>query len=473
LEPYVAAIHQLPAAQEKLTVVTSGPLYQQTVHALQPLIAKRLALLYETLELRQNGPSDTAAEKILFARGKAAMDDIRRIMAGMKNEEEKLLKGREEAVRVEMRNSFSVLLFGNLLSFALLVLVFSLLFSENKSRKRAEIAIREQSREIEDLYDHAPCGYHSLDKNGTFVRVNATELAWLGYSRDEVVGKKKFSDVFMPESLETFRSKFAEFMERGSVHGLQFDLVRKDATTMPILLSAAAVKDASGNFEMTRTIVFDITERKHYQTEIERQNRELELRNREVQRANQLKSQFLASMSHELRTPLNAIIGFSTLLDEETAGPLNEKQKRFVHHVHAGAQHLLGLINDILDLSKIESGRMEFQREHFSVPGALPELLSTISPLAMAKRLTIEQESEAGLFVFADRVCFKQILYNLLSNAVKFTPANGTIRIQAARQADFVHVSLILSPWTSWHPAPPGYRRFSNSRPHPRQQAFR
>src|SRR5256886_8803903 len=153
-------------------------------------------------------------------------------------------------------------------------------------------------------------------------------------------------------------------------------------------------------------------------------NKELELQNREVQRATQLKSQFLASMSHELRTPLNAIIGFSDLLAEKTAGSLTDKQGRFVDHVRNGARHLLQLINDILDLSKIESGLLELRCESFSVSEALPEVLSIIRPLAMAKNIHIEQVEE-NFSVYADRVRFKQILYNLFSNALKFTPEGG------------------------------------------------
>src|ERR1700756_2044216 len=150
-------------------------------------------------------------------------------------------------------------------------------------------------------------------------------------------------------------------------------------------------------------------------------NKQLERQNREVERATQLKSQFLASMSHELRTPLNAIIGFSDLLAEKTADHLTDKQQRFVGHVRNGARHLLQLINDILDLSKIEFGLLELRRETFNISEALPEVLSVIRPLAMAKKIRIEHAQET-FSVYADRVRFKQILYNLLSNALKFTP---------------------------------------------------
>jgi signal transduction histidine kinase/DNA-binding response OmpR family regulator len=171
-------------------------------------------------------------------------------------------------------------------------------------------------------------------------------------------------------------------------------------------------------------------------------NTALELQNREVERATRLKSRFLASMSHELRTPLNAIVGFSDLLAEGVPGELNPKQKRFVNHIKEGSAHLLQLINDILDLSKIEAGQLELHCEYFHVKDALPEVLSTIRPLAMAKNIQVEHMLEIDRPAYADRVRFKQILYNLLSNAVKFTPQRGRISIACAEDEDFVSISV-------------------------------
>jgi signal transduction histidine kinase len=166
-------------------------------------------------------------------------------------------------------------------------------------------------------------------------------------------------------------------------------------------------------------------------TELAIANRELAARNQEVEQANRMKSAFLARMSHELRTPLNAIVGFSDLLAEQTAGPLSDKQKRFVGHVQAGARHLLQVINDILDLSKIDAGRIEIVHEDFYAAEALTEVLSVIRPLAEIKRIRIESGVPPELEVFADRTRFKQILYNLISNAVKFTPEGGSVRVDS------------------------------------------
>ena len=139
-------------------------------------------------------------------------------------------------------------------------------------------------------------------------------------------------------------------------------------------------------------------------------NDALETRNREVERVNILKTDFLASMSHELRTPLNAIAGFSKLLQEESAGALNREQQGYVQHIATASNHLLSLINDILDLAKIEAGHLELQREPFFFSEALTEVLSTIGPLARAKNISIGTRVCSDDEVYADRLRFKQIL---------------------------------------------------------------
>jgi signal transduction histidine kinase len=163
-----------------------------------------------------------------------------------------------------------------------------------------------------------------------------------------------------------------------------------------------------------------------------------------VERANSLKSEFISGMSHELRTPLHTIIGFTELLAEQIEGPLNAKQARFVSHILRDSQHLLALINDVLDLSKIESGRLQLQKQLFVFNDALEEALSSIRPRADGKSIRIETAvDQAPGAMFADRLRVKQILYNLLSNAVKFTPAGGVIRIEAMTRDGFVEISVV------------------------------
>lgn len=178
------------------------------------------------------------------------------------------------------------------------------------------------------------------------------------------------------------------------------------------------------------------------QRNLEVSNRELEVRNRELKRATELKSQFLASMSHELRTPLTAIMGFSDLLGAETAGPLTDKQKRYSQHILDSGRHLLGLINDVLDMSKIEAGHLVLQFQNLNLRDIVNEVLTSIGPLAAAKRLSLQTSVPEGLKTYADRLRVRQILVNLLSNAVKFTQSGGIIRIDAREEGKFVHVSV-------------------------------
>jgi two-component system, NtrC family, sensor kinase len=165
--------------------------------------------------------------------------------------------------------------------------------------------------------------------------------------------------------------------------------------------------------------------------------REIEQKSRELEAASRHKSEFLANMSHELRTPLNAIIGFSEVLRELMFGELNEKQIEYVQDIHASGQHLLSLINDILDLSKIEAGHMELSLGEFDVPVAMENAVTLVKERAARHgvRLEVEVDKSLGRF-YADERKFKQILLNLLSNAVKFTPEGGRVKLLAKQMKD-------------------------------------
>jgi signal transduction histidine kinase len=160
--------------------------------------------------------------------------------------------------------------------------------------------------------------------------------------------------------------------------------------------------------------------------------KELEAANRELGAASQHKSEFLANMSHELRTPLNAIIGFSEVLSEKMFGELNEKQEEYSKDIHASGQHLLSLSNDILDLSKVEAGRMELELTEFHLPTALDSALTLVRERAGRRSITLQMSVDERLGeVRADERKIRQVVLNLLSNAIKFTPESGRIEVRA------------------------------------------
>ncbi|HEY4122741.1 MAG TPA: ATP-binding protein, partial [Byssovorax sp.] len=185
-------------------------------------------------------------------------------------------------------------------------------------------------------------------------------------------------------------------------------------------------------------------ERAAYLASLELKNAELAVARDQALRESRVKSQFLASMSHELRTPLNAIIGFSELLEQGLPGPLNETQAEFVGHVLVSGRHLLHLINDVLDLSRIEAGKMEIAAEWTELRALAESVCGVVGPLALKQGVSFDRAIAADVAeVFVDPVKLKQILYNLLSNAIKFTQRGGSVRLTAERTARGVDVSVI------------------------------
>jgi signal transduction histidine kinase/DNA-binding response OmpR family regulator len=162
----------------------------------------------------------------------------------------------------------------------------------------------------------------------------------------------------------------------------------------------------------------------------------------DIERASRFKDQFLSTMSHELRTPLNAVLGFSELLADVRYGPLTERQARYVNHIHTSGQHLLRLINDILDLSKIEAGRLQLSVEDVVVDNAFAEVCESLQPLVDKNSHRLIRQAEQGLTVRADATRFRQMLMNLLGNAIKFTPKGGNIELCARQFGEMVRIEV-------------------------------
>jgi len=170
---------------------------------------------------------------------------------------------------------------------------------------------------------------------------------------------------------------------------------------------------------------------------------DLELANRGLQAASRHKSEFLANMSHELRTPLNAVLGFSEVLSERMFGELNEKQEEYLKDIQASGQHLLSLINDILDLSKVEAGRMELELTDFHLPAALDNAMTLVRERAARRGIALHADVDERLGqIQADERKIRQVVLNLLSNAIKFTPEGGSINVRAMPGDGVVKVSV-------------------------------
>ena len=310
-------------------------------------------------------------------------------------------------------------------------------------RKRIEEDLRRQAQLIEASHD----AIIVREPGGRILQWNAGAQETYGWSAAEAAGQVTHTlfQTGFPVSLEAVEAA----LDRGGRWDGELRHTRRDGGRITVESRHILVRGTDGTPAAVLETNRDITQRKAAEeavgalnTKLAATNKELELRNREVERANRLKSEFLASMSHELRTPLNAIIGFSDLLAEQIAGALSAKQQRFVSHIQQGARHLLALINDILDLSKVEAGRLELNRENVSVAVVLADVLTGVRSAAAAKNIAVHSSIGPDVTAFADRIRFKQILLNLLGNAVKFTPEGGKIWVEAVERRGRLTVSV-------------------------------
>ncbi|ODV50694.1 MAG: multi-sensor signal transduction histidine kinase [Methanohalophilus sp.] len=260
------------------------------------------------------------------------------------------------------------------------------------------------------------------------VELVSDNINLLGYSAEEFdSGHLWYGDIVHPQDLDRVQKNLDKQIAEGLNEFTQeYRVITKSGQIKWVDERTLINRDAKGNIKYLQGIILDITEKK----EAEKAIIEAKMM---AEEANQTKSQFLANMSHELRTPLNSIIGFSDVLLEEGLeegfGKLNEKQKKYAHNINTSGRHLLGIINDILDISKIEAGKMELEPEQFELEEIISELKNTLEPLVKKKQLILDVDTNQEYPVYADKLKIKQVLYNLFSNAIKFTPEKGKIAI--------------------------------------------
>lgn len=390
--------------------------------------------------------------------------------------------------------------------------------------------------EVEDLYDKAPCGYHSLDTEGTFIRINDTELNWLGYSRDEVIHKLKFTDVITVDSQLTFHTMFPQFKQRGWVNNLEFQMRHKEGSTRWVALNSIAIKDEAGNFVMSRSSVFDISERKqaeavlleterrwssllenvqlivvgldrfgtvnyinpfflkltgythsevlgqnwfetclpaslhatvqakfiealtsniypHYQNSIltkAGEERVIAWNNTrlhgpdgtvigtisigedvtEQQKVERMKSEFLSVVSHELRTPLTSISGALELLSTGLLPFDSDRGRQSLQIAAVEADRLTRLVNDILDLERLEAGKLQLQIQPWNLADLMQRAIEFMVLMADQHQITLSV-SPLSVRVNVDGDRILQVLTNLLNNAIKFSEPHQKIWLTA------------------------------------------
>jgi PAS domain S-box-containing protein len=313
----------------------------------------------------------------------------------------------------------------------------SIILRDITEHKRTEEKLQQSEEKYRTLIDNIQDGVFIIQDakiqfaNEAFARIG-------GYGVEEVAGKD-FSEFVAPEDLEKVAGNYHRRQAGENIpREYEFLLLHRDGKTRVIVNMNVGLVEYRGRVASMGTIK-DITELKKAE--------EIRLENVRLTLATKAKSEFLATMSHELRTPLNSIIGFSELLKQGGAGNVNEKQEHYLENVLQSGKNLLGLIDGILDLSRVEAGKMELSFEKMSVPVAINETLGLIKEKAERQNVILKEELDPELeFIEADRQKFKQVFFNLLSNAVKFSKNDGgTVTIITKKDGDMAKFSVLDS----------------------------
>jgi len=340
-------------------------------------------------------------------------------------------------------------------------------------RKRAANAEKESRERFHTLFEYAPDGIFISSPDGNYIEVNRAGAELLGYSREELIGKQISDIVDQEQRVNTEWGK----VNTNTLNNSEWSIKRKDKSTFIGEVYSTILPD--GNI---LRIIRDITERKDTEkklhdyhenlgklieertSEVEKKSAELEenqeallnlvddlsQKSIELERAklkaesaDQLKSAFLATMSHELRTPLNSIIGFTGMLLQELPGPLNDEQKKQLRMTQKSGRHLLSLINDILDLSKIEAGQLNLSTDRFKISDVIQNVIDLSKPFAISKNLLLTAKVDPEIpEIVSDQFRVQQVIINLVNNALKFTEI-GSVKVEAFKTGRHLVVRVI------------------------------
>ena len=287
-----------------------------------------------------------------------------------------------------------------------------------------------------EILDNAPCGFVSFGDDGRITSINQTLLQRLGYAREELVDHH-FESLLAIGGRIFYQTHFFPLVKlHGRAQEVFLLLRARNGDDVGMLCNA--VRHQRGDHFVIDCVLMEVVERRKFEEALlqarqaaERANVALEARTREADEANKAKSTFLAVMSHELRTPLNAIGGYVQLLEMGVHGPVTKDQLDTLARIDRSQRHLLRLINDVLNLARIEAGRVEYVIDRVSLSDEIAGVLPMVEPQIASKKHRFESAVADGLFAKADREKLQQILLNLLTNAIKFTPSGGSVRVEA------------------------------------------
>ena len=486
LRPYTSAHLALPQDMQALRAETLTPAAQAHLDAAAPLLQDKLLELSQSIAARQLHDLNSALLIVATGRGKKLMEGVRTEMAAFAEIEERAVDHYDTEYRYHLRNLYGGLVLSSALALlSALYFVYTLvrkererlskllhlktqdlLVAQNASDaltkeyavQQAETALRKNGALQSAIFNSANFSSIATDARGVIQIFNVGAERMLGYSAQEVMNKVTPAEISDPQEImaraQTLSAELGVQIQPGfealvfkATRGIEdiYELtyIRKDGSRFPAVVSVTALRDEDKAIIGYLLIGTDNTARKAVEAERQRldqvlqdKNVELQLARVEADKANQAKSDFLSSMSHELRSPLNAILGFAQLLESAVPEP-STAQRASIDQILRAGWYLLELINEVLDLALIESGKLSLSIEPMSLSDVLDDCHTLIAPLADKRHITLHfPEHHGSLYVAGDSTRVKQVLINLLSNAIKYNRERGTVHVSCTSVAD-------------------------------------
>ncbi len=419
LAPYEEAKKRVDSEGVLLKGLTRTNFREQVdLQKITAIALTRMSYFLEAISIRSHdGGVESPELRTMMDLSKEEMDRLRSSLSDLQKEEGRTLTLSHEAQSVRVKQAFGAIVAGYLSAFSILGVAFVFLFRELLAHERSDLENRRLSREYADLYDNAPCGYHSLDPNGLILRINQTELLWMGYRPEEVISRMNYREFLTPASKVAFEEAFARILISGSSRDLELDFVRKDGSVFSVLSNATALRNEKGNLIQTRSVVVDITGRKKDREMILDLNQKLTDHGRELEAMNRDLEGFTYSVSHDLRAPLRAIDGFSRILREDYEAVLGDEGRRLLSIVRENTKQMSQLIEDLLAFSRL--GKVPLQKRWVDMTALVNKAILEVAPNNGEKGVvTVDGPIPEA---YGDPALLHQVFVNLLSNGVKFS----------------------------------------------------
>jgi len=463
LETYLAAQDRFNSQLKELHQLTSISAARRRLDAIDPLVNAKLAEMSQVIELRRNNDVNAAMALVRNGTGKQLMDSVRAEMSSFIQIEERALAQHDADFQSNMRRLFIVITATSLLTLLLALSFAYFIYREkqqqlknlvhletqhllkiqeetNQQLQQANVTLQVSEAKLAVTLNSIGDAVMATDAEGHVTLLNPLAERLTGWTLAEAIGRP-VEEIFRIISEETRQPALIpvkETLERGTILGLanHILLIARNGSECGIDDSCAPIRNLDGQVIGAVLVFRDVTTRREIENGLKKAHEELKELAAQLKRVARAKSEFLANMSHELRTPLNSINGFSEVLFDETFGPLNPKQKIYVNNVLTSGKHLLLLINQILDMAKVEAGKMKLTLTSLPMKTILNEISLLVADMIGKKKLRMCLEIDEDLpDVQADDLKVKEIIYNLLSNAIKFTPDGGKIGMRA-KQTD-------------------------------------